>query len=84
MSVEEKQMTDILDRLEEKLDTAPLKSLNKDVEDVMFTIRDKSDKLLKYMRKKGEYTPAIKKINSSLKKVQAELADLSSNIRSRL
>lgn len=75
---------DILERLDEKLDTAPLKSLNKDVEDIMFTIRDKTDKLLKHMRKRGEDTPAIKKVHSSLKKVQEELADLSGNLRSRL
>lgn len=75
---------DILERLDEKLDTAPLKSLNKDVEDIMFTIRDKADKLLKHMRKRGDYTSAIKKVHGNLKKVQAELADLSDSLRSQL
>ena len=76
---------DILDRIDEKLDTGAIKSLNKDVEDIMFLIRDRAaDKLLKHMRKGGEYTPTIKKLHSELKKVQADLADFSSELRSRM
>ena len=75
---------DILERLEQKLDVGKLKAVNKDVEDVMFTIRSKADKLLKHMRKDEFYTPALKKAHANLKKIQAELADLSNDVRSRM
>lgn len=77
---------DILERIEYKIyEGTDLKSVNKDVEEAMFIIRDKViPKLMRNARKNEFYTKPLIKAMDELRRIQGEIADISNSIRSKL
>lgn len=77
---------DLLEKLDFKINEGTdLKSVNKDIETAIFTIRDKViPKLMKNARKNEFYAKPLVKAMDKLRKLQGDLADISDDIRSRL
>lgn len=80
---------DILDRLDFKMyEGSDLKAVNNDIEEAMFTIRDKViPKLIKNMSKKVDgksLKHPLKDIADELRKLQGQLADVSNLIRGKM
>ena len=80
---------DILDRLDFKMNEGTdLKSINNDIEEAMFAIRDKViPKLIRQMNKKvdGKHLKhPLKDIADELRRLQGQLADVSNLIRGKM
>jgi len=80
---------ELLNRLEDKIyEGTDLKSVNNDIEEAMFTIRDKIiPKLIRNMGKKVDgktLKHPLAKAADELRRVQGELADISNLIRGKL
>jgi len=82
-------MDDIIERLEFKMNEgSDLKSINNDIEEAMFTIRDKViPKLIRNMGKKVDgktLKHPLARAADELRRVQGELADISNLIRGKM
>ena len=80
---------DLLERLDFKVNEGEnLKSVNNDIEEAMFTIRDRViPKLIKNMAKKVDGKSLklpLKEIADELRRLQGQLADISNLIRGKM